>query len=165
MSFLCVSCKATLDLSIIKISNLDSFLPNSITCLWQLLRNAARVKTMGGWLKDQREKKRAEARTRKAQAYAATSVAGVAAAVAAVVAGTVFSSTEGAKVTCGDNKITAAIASAASLVASHCVEMAQTMGASHDQIIKAIRSAVGAQTSGDVMALTAGAATGTNLTN
>ncbi|WOL09321.1 hypothetical protein Cni_G18074 [Canna indica] len=123
----------------------------------KLLRGAARGKTMGGWLKDQKEKRREEARTRKAQAYAATSVAGVAAAVAAVVASTVFSP-DGSKANSG-SKINAAIASAAALVASHCVEIAQTMGASHDQIIKVIHSAVGAQTSGDVLALTAGAAT------
>ncbi|RWW27263.1 hypothetical protein BHE74_00052005 [Ensete ventricosum] len=123
----------------------------------QLLRGAARGKTMGGWLKDQKEKRRTEARTRKAQAYAATSVAGVAAAVAAVVASAVFSP-DASRTNCG-NKITAAIASAAALVASHCVEIAQTMGATHDQILKVVHSAVGAQTSGDIMALTAGAAT------
>ncbi|CAL9771647.1 unnamed protein product [Musa acuminata subsp. burmannicoides] len=123
----------------------------------KLLRGAARGKTMGGWLKDQKEKRRTEARTRKAQAYAATSVAGVAAAVAAVVASAVFSP-DASRTNCG-NKITAAIASAAALVASHCVEIAQTMGAAHDQILKVVHSAVGAQTSGDIMALTAGAAT------
>uniref|UniRef100_A0A0D3ELE3 PH domain-containing protein n=1 Tax=Oryza barthii TaxID=65489 RepID=A0A0D3ELE3_9ORYZ len=37
--------------------------------------------------------------------------------------------------------------------------MAQAIGASHDQILGAIQSAVNAQTSGDIMALTAGAAT------
>uniref|UniRef100_A0A0D9Y5M7 K Homology domain-containing protein n=1 Tax=Oryza glumipatula TaxID=40148 RepID=A0A0D9Y5M7_9ORYZ len=99
--------------------------------------------TMGTWIKEQKERKRAEARSRNAQAYAATSVAGVAAAVAALVAGATA----------------AAIASAAALVASHCVEMAQAIGASHDQILGAIQSAVNAQTSGDIMALTAGAAT------
>ncbi|KAG6538780.1 hypothetical protein ZIOFF_003908 [Zingiber officinale] len=124
---------------------------------FQLHRGSPRGKTMGAWLKDQREKRRAEARTRKAQAYAATSVAGVAAAVAAVVATAVFSQ-EGSKAN-GDSQITAAIASAAALVASHCVEMAQTMGATQAQIMTVIHSAVGAQSSGDVMALTAGAAT------
>jgi hypothetical protein len=98
-------------------------------------------------------------------------VAGVAAAVAALVAGAVFSAPPppppppeqrpkngGAS---GATKTAAAVASAAALVASHCVEMAQAIGASHDQILAAIHSAVNAQTSGDVMALTAGAATGT----
>jgi len=129
----------------------------------QLLRGAAgRGKTVGAWIKEQREKKRAEARSRNAQAYAATSVAGVAAAVAALVAGAVFSSPppEQRPKNGGATKTAAAVASAAALVASHCVEMAQAIGASHDQILAAIHSAVNAQTSGDVMALTAGAATG-----
>ncbi|KAG2585988.1 hypothetical protein PVAP13_5NG003700 [Panicum virgatum] len=128
----------------------------------QLLRGAAgRGKTVGAWIKEQREKKRAEARSRNAQAYAATSVAGVAAAVAALVAGAVFSSPppEQRPKNGGATKTAAAVASAAALVASHCVEMAQAIGASHDQILAAIHSAVNAQTSGDVMALTAGAAT------
>ncbi|XP_048562732.1 VAN3-binding protein-like [Triticum urartu] len=121
--------------------------------------------TMGAWIKEQKEKKRAEARSRNAQAYAATSVAGVAAAVAALVAGAVFSSSPAPPppppATRGDGgaKTAAAIASAAALVASHCVEMAQAMGASHDQILGSIQSAVNAQASGDIMALTAGAAT------
>uniref|UniRef100_A0A0E0JFZ9 K Homology domain-containing protein n=1 Tax=Oryza punctata TaxID=4537 RepID=A0A0E0JFZ9_ORYPU len=127
--------------------------------------------TMGTWIKEQKERKRAEARSRNAQAYAATSVAGVAAAVAALVAGAVFSpppppadrpKNGGAAAPAAGAagaKTAAAIASAAALVASHCVEMAQAIGASHDQILGAIHSAVNAQTSGDIMALTAGAAT------
>ncbi|KAJ1281858.1 hypothetical protein BS78_03G005900 [Paspalum vaginatum] len=131
----------------------------------KLLRAAGRGKTVGAWIKEQREKKRAEARSRNAQAYAATSVAGVAAAVAALVAGAVFSSAPEQRAAASGGggatktKTAAAVASAAALVASHCVEMAQAMGASHDQILGAIQSAVNAQTSGDVMALTAGAAT------
>lgn len=135
----------------------------------QLLRTGGKGKTVGSWIKEQREKKRAEARSRNAQAYAATSVAGVAAAVAALVAGAVFSSPpppeqRSNKNGGGATKTAAAVASAAALVASHCVEMAQAIGASHDQILAAIHSAVNAQTSGDVMALTAGAATGTHAT-
>ncbi|CAO2186330.1 unnamed protein product [Urochloa humidicola] len=134
----------------------------------KLLRAAGRGKTVGSWIKEQREKKRAEARSRNAQAYAATSVAGVAAAVAALVAGAVFSAPPpeqrhskngGGGGPSGGTKTAAAVASAAALVASHCVEMAQAIGASHDQILAAIHSAVNAQTSGDVLALTAGAAT------
>lgn len=40
----------------------------------------------------------------------------------------------------------------------HCVEMAQVMGARHEQILGSIHLAVNAQTSGDIMAHTAGAA-------
>ncbi|KAJ3694525.1 hypothetical protein LUZ60_010005 [Juncus effusus] len=125
----------------------------------KLLRGARGAKTMGGWIKEQKEKKRAEARSRNAQAYAATSVAGVAAAVAAIVAGTVFPPNGSRNGNNNKSKTAAAIASASALVASHCVEMAQAMGASHDHILTVIHSAVNAQTSGDIMALTAGAAT------
>ncbi|KAG8037184.1 hypothetical protein GUJ93_ZPchr0189g33246 [Zizania palustris] len=119
---------------------------------------------MATWIKEKKERKRAEARSRNAQAYAATSVAGVAAAVATLVAGAVFSAPperpkNGLAAEAAGTKTAAAIASAAALVASHCVEMAQSIGASHDQILAAIHSAVNAQTSGDIMALTAGAAT------
>ncbi|KAL5226848.1 hypothetical protein ABZP36_015113 [Zizania latifolia] len=134
----------------------------------KLLRAAAGRggKTMGTWIKEQKERKRAEARSRNAEAYAATSVAGVAAAVATLVAGAVFSPPpperpkNGGAAEAAGTKTAAAIASAAALVASHCVEMAQSIGASHDKILAAIHSAVNAQTSGDIMALTAGAATG-----
>ncbi|KAM3348326.1 hypothetical protein ACQJBY_021926 [Aegilops geniculata] len=150
------------------------FSPRAGTMDAQLLRAAAAAgragggkTTMGAWIKEQKEKKRAEARSRNAQAYAATSVAGVAAAVAALVAGAVFSSSPPPPAAApergprgdGGAKTAAAIASAAALVASHCVEMAQAMGASHDQILGSIQSAVNAQASGDIMALTAGAAT------
>ncbi|KAJ0964947.1 hypothetical protein J5N97_026085 [Dioscorea zingiberensis] len=115
----------------------------------KLLRGVPRGgKTVGEWLKDHKEKRREEARTRNAQVYAATSVAGVAAAVAAVAAQSN-----------GVSKTSAALASAAALVASHCVEMAHVVGATRDQILTVVHSAVNAQTSGDIMALTAGAAT------
>jgi Auxin canalisation len=113
---------------------------------------------MGGWIKEQKEKKRAEARSHNAQAYAATSVAGVAAAVAAIVAETVFAHERSESNR--NSKMAAAVASASALVASHCVQMAQNMGATQDQILTAIQSAVSTQSSGDIMALTAGAATG-----
>jgi hypothetical protein len=111
---------------------------------------------VGTWIKEQKEKKPAEARSRNAQAYAATSVAGLAAAVAALVLSVPPPEQR------SNAKTASAVASAAALVASHCVEMAQAIGASHDQILAAIHSAVNARTSGDVLELTAGAATGTH---
>lgn len=91
--------------------------------------------------------------------HAAVSVAGVAAAVAAVAASTAspdmpFSSQK------NPPKISAAIASAAALVASHCIEIAEDMGADNHQILTAVNSAINAKTNGDIMTLTAGAATG-----
>lgn len=114
---------------------------------------------MGRWLKDQKERKKQEIRTHNAQLHAAVSVAGVAAAVAAVAASTAspdmpFLNSK------NPPKSSAAIASAAALVASHCIEIAEDMGADHDQILTAVNSAINAKTSGDIMTLTAGAATG-----
>ncbi|KAL5099538.1 hypothetical protein RYX36_003865 [Vicia faba] len=52
-----------------------------------------------------------------------------------------------------------AVATAASLVASHCLEIAEYMGAEHEQIATAVDSAINAKTNGDIRTLTAGAAT------
>lgn len=114
---------------------------------------------MGRWMKDQKERKKQEIRTHNAQLHAAVSVAGVAAAVAAVAASTAtpeipFTNQE------DPPRTSAAIASAAALVASHCIEIAEDMGADHDQILTAVNSAINAKTNGDIMTLTAGAATG-----
>ncbi|KAF3447324.1 hypothetical protein FNV43_RR12510 [Rhamnella rubrinervis] len=101
----------------------------------KIYKSILRGKTIGRWLKDQKEKKKQEIRTQNAQLHAAVSVAGVAAA------------------TC------AALASAAALVASHCIEIAEEMGADHDHILTVVDSAINARTNGDIMTLTAGAAT------
>lgn len=94
--------------------------------------------------------------------HAAVSVVGVAAAVAAVTAS--IASSE--KPNPNQKKpimASAAIASAAALVASHCIEIAEDMGAEQDQIITAVDSAINAKTNGDIMTLTAGAATGIRI--
>ncbi|KAL5074132.1 hypothetical protein RYX36_013116 [Vicia faba] len=111
-----------------------------------------RGKTTGRWLKDQKERKKQEIRTHNAQLHAAVSVVGVAAAVAAVAASIASSEKPNAMAS-------AAVASAASLVASHCIEIAEDMGAEQDQIVTAVDSAINAKTNGDIMTLTAGAAT------
>ncbi|KAF5185617.1 Van3-binding protein [Thalictrum thalictroides] len=122
----------------------------------KLYKSVLRGKTMGRWLKDQKEKKKQEVRTHKAQLHAAMSVAGVAAAVAVIAAATATSS---AAQYDEPSKISAAIASAAALVASQCVEIADEMGADHDHILAIVTSAVNVRTAGDIMTLTAGAAT------
>jgi hypothetical protein len=81
------------------------------------------------------------------------SVARVAAAVAAVTAATTSSDIQ-------TSKMAAAMVSATELLASHCVEIAQHAGARHEQVACAIQSAVGVRSSGDLMTLTAAAATG-----
>ncbi|KAL5224749.1 hypothetical protein ABZP36_011388 [Zizania latifolia] len=94
-----------------------------------------------------KEKLRAE----KAHIHAMVSVARVAAAVAAVAAATSSD--------IQNSKMAASMASATELLASHCVEIAQHAGAHHEQLACAIQSAVGVSSSGDLMTLTAAAAT------
>ncbi|XP_060208299.1 VAN3-binding protein-like isoform X3 [Lycium barbarum] len=89
----------------------------------------------------------------------AVSVAGVAAAVAALATSSVTFPEKSTAQHKTSSKISTAIASAAALVASHCIEIAEDMGAEQDQILSIINSAINARTSGDIMTLTAGAAT------
>ncbi|XP_068638525.1 VAN3-binding protein-like [Aristolochia californica] len=124
-----------------------------------LYKSVVRGKTVGRWLKDQKERKKEENRTQNAQLHAAVSVAAVAAVVAAVTATTATAPDPLAARETAHSKTLAAAASAAALVASHCVEMAEDMGADRDQMLTTISSAINVQTSGDIMTLTAGAAT------
>ncbi|XP_010522518.1 PREDICTED: VAN3-binding protein-like isoform X2 [Tarenaya hassleriana] len=114
-------------------------------------------KTVGRWLKDRKEKKREEARTHNAQLHAAVSVAGVAAAVAALAAATAAQSSSGKDEEVGRTKL--AIASAATLVAAQCVEAAEAVGADREQLASVVGSAVNVSSAGDIMTLTAAAAT------
>ncbi|OAY54278.1 hypothetical protein MANES_03G062200v8 [Manihot esculenta] len=124
-----------------------------------IYKSIIKGRTMGRWLKDQKERKKQEIRTNNAQLHAAVSVAGVAAAVAALAASNVMSVEMASTCQKTHSKTPAAMASAAALVASHCIEIAEEMGADHDQILTVVNSAVNARTSGDIMTLTAGAAT------
>ncbi|KAL1543298.1 VAN3-binding protein-like isoform X2 [Salvia divinorum] len=114
-------------------------------------------KTVGRWLKDRREKKKEEARAHNAQLHAAISVAGVASAVAAIAAATAASSGAGKDENMA--KTDMAVASAATLVAAQCVEAAEAMGAERDHLASVVSSAVNVRSAGDIMTLTAGAAT------
>lgn len=126
----------------------------------QLYKSLVRGRTVGRWLKDQKERKKQEIRAHNAQLHAAVSVVGVAAAIAAITA----SDTTLQEMATGNQKKSsrksAAVASAAALVASHCIEIAEDMGADHEQILTVVNSAINARTNGDIMTLTAGAATG-----
>ncbi|XP_039061988.1 VAN3-binding protein-like [Hibiscus syriacus] len=124
-----------------------------------IYKSIVRGRTMGKWLKDQRERKKQKIRTHNAQLHAAVSVAGVAAAVAALTSSNAM--VPEVETTClkTSSKVSNAIASAATLVASHCIEIAEDMGADHDQILTVVNSAMTVRTSGDIMTLTAGAAT------
>ncbi|XP_022748970.1 VAN3-binding protein-like [Durio zibethinus] len=114
-------------------------------------------KTVGRWLKDRKEKKKEETRAHNAQLHAAISVAGVAAAMAAIAAATAASSSAGKDELRA--KTDMAVASAATLVAAQCVEAAEAMGAEREHLTSVISSAVNVRSAGDIMTLTAGAAT------
>ncbi|XP_057467493.1 VAN3-binding protein-like isoform X1 [Actinidia eriantha] len=114
-------------------------------------------KTVGRWLKDRREKKKEETRAQNAQLHAAVSVAGVAAAVAAIIAATAASSGSGKDEQMA--KTDMAAASAATLVAAQCVEAAEAMGAERELLASVVGSAVNVRSAGDIMTLTAAAAT------
>ncbi|KAM7485300.1 hypothetical protein LguiA_001309 [Lonicera macranthoides] len=114
-------------------------------------------KTVGRWLKDRKEKKKEEMRAQNAQLHASVSVAGVAAAVAAIAAATAASS--GSRKDEQMAKTDMAVASAAALVAAQCVEAAEGMGAERDHLAAVVGSAVNVRSAGDIMTLTAAAAT------
>ncbi|CAA7404026.1 unnamed protein product [Spirodela intermedia] len=110
-------------------------------------------RTVGRWLKDRRERKKEETRAHNAQVHAAVSVAGVAAAVAAIAAATAISAPPRGP------RTDMAVASAATLVAAQCVEAAEAMGAARDHLASVVSSAVNVRTPGDIITLTAAAAT------
>ncbi|CAH1434253.1 unnamed protein product [Lactuca virosa] len=114
-------------------------------------------KTVGRWFKDRREKKKEETRAHNAQLHATVSVAGVAAVVAAIAAATAASS--GHRKDDEMVKTDLAVASAATLVAAQCVEAAEAMGAERDHLASVVSSAVNVRSPGDIMTLTAAAAT------
>ncbi|KAK4558925.1 hypothetical protein RGQ29_008255 [Quercus rubra] len=145
-------------LSSIGIEAHDATHASSMTSKEYLYRSILRGKTMGRWLKDQKERKKQEIRTHNAQLHAAVSVAGVAAAVAALAASNASPDMSDAHPKM-PSKISTTIASAAALVASHCIEIAEEMGADHNHISTTVNSAINARTNGDIMTLTAGAAT------
>ena len=119
---------------------------------------AATGKTVGRWLKDRREKKKEETRAHNAQLHAAVSVAGVAAAIAAMAAAT--AATSGSRKDQEAARTDMAVASAATLVAAQCVEAAEAMGADREHLASVVSSAVNVGSAGDIMTLTAAAATG-----
>ncbi|KAL1296317.1 hypothetical protein HN51_057020 [Arachis hypogaea] len=114
-------------------------------------------KTVGRWLKDRKEKRKEETRAHNAQLHAAVSVAGVAAAIAAIAAATAASSGSGKDEHMA--KTDMAVASAATLVAAQCVEAAEAMGAEREHLAAVVSSAVNVRSAGDIMTLTAAAAT------
>lgn len=124
--------------------------------------NCRRMGTIGKWFHQKHHgnginsntvKKKDRARLENARLHSAVSIAGLASALAAVAAA---ESSNGSA-----SKLNLALASATELLASHCIEMAELAGADHDRVASAVSSAVDIRTPGDLMTLTAAAATGT----
>ena len=140
------------------LNNINSQFRSTATTPGPITATATQSKTVGRWLKDRREKKKEETRAHNAQIHAAVSVAGVAAAVASIAAATAASSSSGKDEQMA--KTDMAVASAATLVAAQCVEAAELMGAEREHLASVVSSAVNVRSAGDIMTLTAGAATG-----
>ncbi|XP_057737249.1 VAN3-binding protein-like isoform X1 [Arachis stenosperma] len=115
--------------------------------------------TIGKWLHQKQNgntntsmKKKDQARIENARVHSALSIAGLASALAAVAA-----AQDPGGSSC--SKLDLAMASATQLLASYCIEMAELAGADHDRVASTVRSAVDIQTPGDLITLTAAAAT------
>ncbi|KAF3498470.1 hypothetical protein DY000_02053778 [Brassica cretica] len=139
------------------LNNIDCQFRSTATTPGPITATATQSKTVGRWLKDRREKKKEETRAHNAQIHAAVSVAGVAAAVAAIAAATAASSSAGKDEQMA--KTDMAVASAATLVAAQCVEAAEVIRAEREHLAYVVSSAVNVRSAGDIMTLTAGAAT------
>ncbi|XP_056858991.1 VAN3-binding protein isoform X2 [Raphanus sativus] len=98
--------------------------------------------------------KRDKSRYENAHLHTAVSIASLATAIAAV---TASANQDGGAFT--EPKMISALASASELLASHCVELAELSGAGHDRVVSAVRSAVDVRGPGDLLTLTAAAAT------
>lgn len=132
----------------------ETFVPPTYPCKVVNSLSARRTGSFGRWFKDSNNsnlKKKDKARVENARIHAALSVAGLAAALAAVAAA------ENSK--SSSSKMNSALASATELLASHCIEMAESVGVEHDRVTSVVRSAVDIQSPSDIVTLTAAAAT------
>ncbi|KAL1214004.1 VAN3-binding protein [Cardamine amara subsp. amara] len=97
-------------------------------------------------------KKKDKERVEKAHVHSAVSIAALAAGLASV--------TSEESCSQGSSSMMAlALASATELLASHCIEMAEQAGADHNCVASTVRSSVDINSPGDLMTLTAAAAT------
>lgn len=123
--------------------------------------NARRTGTIEKWFHNRElaggkvagVRKRDKARVEIAHLHTAVSIASLATAIAAVTA-------SGNQDGFTGSKMISALASASELLASHCIELAELSGAGHDRVVSAVRSAVDVRGPGDLLTLTAAAATG-----
>ncbi|KAF8096804.1 hypothetical protein N665_0301s0048 [Sinapis alba] len=96
-------------------------------------------------------KKKDKVRVENAHVHSAVSIAALAAGLASV---TSASNSKGP-----GSRMALALASATELLASHCVEMAERAGADRGRVASTVRSSVDIHSPGDLMTLTAAAAT------
>lgn len=122
--------------------------------------NCRRMSSIGKWFYQKHSnstnnttatRKKDRVRLENARVHSAVSIAALASALAAVAAA---ESSNGPP-----SKLNLALASATELLASHCIEMAELAGADHEKVASTVRSAVDIRTSGDLMTLSAAAAT------
>lgn len=118
--------------------------------------NTRRTGSIGRWFQhkdcnNSTRKKKDKARVENARMHSALSVAGLAAALAAVAAA---DNSNGP-----GSRMSSALASATELLASHCIEMAETAGVDHDRVASVVRSAIDIRGPSDIVTLTAAAAT------
>ncbi|MED6219939.1 hypothetical protein PIB30_040395 [Stylosanthes scabra] len=132
------------------------FVPGKITPPGHCRRMSS---TIGKWLHHKHNgnsntsvRKKDQARMENARVHSALSIAGLASALASVAA----AQDPGGS---SRSKLDHAMASATQLLAFYCIEMAELAGADHDHVASTVRSAVDIQTPGDLITLTAAAAT------
>ncbi|XP_019173516.1 PREDICTED: VAN3-binding protein isoform X2 [Ipomoea nil] len=134
----------------------DVALPQNNNLSRQMKQRNGR-KTVGRWFNPKEYsisssggvQKKDKARLEKAHMHAVLSVAGLAAAVAAVAA----------EADNDNSSSGAALASATELLASHCIEMAESAGVEHERVAAVVRSAVDIRSATHLLTLTAAAAT------
>ncbi|KAH9622638.1 hypothetical protein KSS87_021150 [Heliosperma pusillum] len=110
------------------------------------------------WVKEIKEKRKEEKRVQRAEVHAALSIAGLAAALAAIAEDTTTKGRLEHEPVASPSR-EAAMASAAALLASHCAQMAESLGAKRDQLGSVIGSAVSGTSTSDILTLTAAATT------
>ncbi|CAL0313750.1 unnamed protein product [Lupinus luteus] len=122
--------------------------------------NPQKMSTIGKWFHHKQHgntkmivKKKDRTRLENACVHSAVSIAGLASALASVASSEDYSSNS------HNTKLNLALASATQLLASYCIEMAEVAGADHDLVATSVKSAVDIHTPGDLMTLTAAAAT------
>lgn len=119
--------------------------------------NSRKKGTIGKWFNNEFNysivKKKDKERLERARVHTAVSIAGVAAALAAI------SATD--NTSDPPSKMSISLALATELLASHCIELAESAGADRNRLASTVRSALDIQSPGDLMTLTAAAATGT----